>query len=392
MQNLEDVLPYCKTSKQEEKIRAYFRYGGNISRAARELGYSRTTIQDTVKAVFKYANMHTTPNVEVDDVIEADDYLLTGTSEYYTYDDEGNMQLRGKWVKNRLDNEKILENVKSMIDSMSENVPTFNGPEKVTETSDDIITVIPFGDPHIGLKTYVQEVGEDFDLNTAKNELCNAVEYLVKTVPPSSRCVIINLGDFFHNESIFNQTTHSGHSLDVDGMVPDMINIGITAMRTAIETALQYHDTVEVINNTGNHDEVLSHALSYTLHNVYENEPRIIINTDPTYRKYVRFGKVLIGSTHGNKTKDNELPLIMATERPVDWGETEFRYYFRGHHHHSAKKEYSGCLVEQFRTLAPNDSYAHNNGYLSRQDMCAITMHKDYGEISRTTCAINMIR
>lgn len=163
-------------------------------------------------------------------------------------------------------------------------------------------------------------------------------------------------------------------------------------MRQCIESALTRHKTVEVVNAIGNHDTVLSMVLSIMLANVYEDEPRIIIHDQPTWRHYIRHGKVLIGVTHGDRTKDRELPGIMATEKAVDWGETKHRFYYRGHQHHDERMEFKGCIVEQFRTLAPQDAYTSSHGWLSGQDMKLITHHKEYGEVGRVTCSIDMLR
>lgn len=66
--------------------------------------------------------------------------------------------------------------------------------------------------------------------------------------------------------------------------------------------------------------------------------------------------------------------------------------FLRGHFHHDAKKEFNGCIVEQFRTLAPGDSYAVPHGYLAGRDMKMILMHSKYGEVGRSVCSIDMLR
>jgi len=137
---------------------------------------------------------------------------------------------------------------------------------------------------------------------------------------------------------------------------------------------------------------VLGMAMGVLLANVYENEPRVIVHDAPTLRHYIRHGKTLLGFVHGDKTKDANLPGIMATEKPEDWGKTRHRYFFRGHHHHDSRVEFNGCIVEQVRTLAANDAYAAGGGYLSGRDMKLIVMHSEHGEVGRTTCSIDMLR
>jgi len=82
----------------------------------------------------------------------------------------------------------------------------------------------------------------------------------------------------------------------------------------------------------------------------------------------------------------------MATEKTEAWGKSEYRYFYRGHHHHDSLKEYTGCVVEQFRTLAAGDSYGVHHGFMSRRDVKLITMHKDYGEVGRQVCSVEMLR
>jgi hypothetical protein len=131
--------------------------------------------------------------------------------------------------------------------------------------------------------------------------------------------------------------------------------------------------------------------LSVALANIYENEPRVIIDISPAPFHYVRFGKVLIGAHHGHTCKADRLPGVMAADRARDWGETEYRYWMTGHIHHDTLKEYPGVKVESFRTLAAKDAYAAWGGYRSGQDSKCIVMHKEYGEVERHTVNIREV-
>ena len=81
----------------------------------------------------------------------------------------------------------------------------------------------------------------------------------------------------------------------------------------------------------------------------------------------------------------------MATDRASDWGETRFRYWLTGHVHHMSGKEYPGCIVETFRTLAPRDAHAHAAGYRSDRDMQMLVHHKKHGRINRHTVGIEQL-
>ena len=209
--------------------------------------------------------------------------------------------------------------------------------------------------------------------------------------PACENAVIINLGDWYHADNQEGVTTRSGHSLDMDGRYAKMARVGIKVMRQCIESALNRHKNVRVINVIGNHEDTSSIMLSICLANVYEKEPRVTIDTSPGAFNYVRHGKVLIGCHHGHSCKPDKLPGVMATDKAKDWGETMYRYWYIGHVHHQSLKDYAGVTVESFRTLAAKDAYAHSGGYRATRDMKAIIMHKEYGEVSRKTVNPSML-
>jgi len=326
-----------------------------------------------------------TGNVEIPDM---DGYRVKGTSTLY---DAQTGEARLQWVKTDVDKERQEQIQREIIAELCEGLPKFKPVKAAAVGSVDLMSVVPFGDPHFGMYSWAEETGNDFNLDIARKDLCAAVDYLV-SLSPSGRLVIANLGDFFHADNLEGTTSRSGNVLDMDTRLPKVIRVGVAAMRQCIETGLRHHETVEVVNAIGNHDDVLSMAMSIMLANVYENEPRIIIHDQPTPRHYIRHGKTFVGITHGHRTKDRDLPGIMATERPQDWGETAHRYFYRGHHHHDSVEEFNGCKVEQFRTLAPGDAWAVGGGYLSGRDMKMIVHHKEYGEMARHTCSIDLLR
>lgn len=315
-------------------------------------------------------------------------FLVKGVSTLYG--DEG--EIRAQWVKSVIDNDRQREIIAEAVEAMCQDLPRLAPAPAPDATLDSLLAVYPMGDPHIGMLSWGEETGADFDLEIAERDLCAAMAHLVSQAPAAKRALIANLGDFFHADNMQGTTSRSGNVLDMDSRLPKMVRVGVKVMRQLIQSALEKHETVEVVNAIGNHDDVLSMALSIMLANIYEAEPRVIIHDQPTPRHYIRHGKVLIGITHGHTTKDRDLPLVMATERSKEWGETLHRFWYRGHHHHDAREEFNGCTVEQMRTLAAGDAYAVSHGYLSGRDMKCIVHHAEYGEVARTVCGIDMLR
>lgn len=320
-------------------------------------------------------------------------YALRGTSTLYTVGKDGKERISAQWVKSTRDDQAAIETIRATVEAWCDEAKGAIAPiPKPKGCASNLMTLYPMGDPHFGMYSWAAETGADFDLHIAEKDLCAAVDYLVDQSPPSKRAALINLGDFFHTDNMDGTTARSGHALDTDGRLHKMIDIGVRTLRRCIHRMLEKHESVEVINAPGNHDHVLALALSVLLRNVYENEPRLKIHDSPTMRHYIRHGKCLVGVVHGHQTKDSDLPGIMATERAEDWGQTKHRTFLRGHHHHDSRKEYNGCTVEQFRTLAAGDAYAVGGGYLSGRDMKAIVLHSEHGERARFTCGIDVLR
>lgn len=314
---------------------------------------------------------------------------IKGTSNLY--DGEGNLKM--SWVKTSLGKEEMLEMMEEAIQSLCEDVPRLEPVSLQPKTVFDpnLMAVYPLGDPHIGMMAWGEECGMDWDLKIAEKAFRTVFDRLVRVAPHCEEGVILNLGDFFHADNMAGVTSRSNHKLDVDGRYAKMVSVGMKIIRQMIHAALEVHKRVRVINVIGNHDDVSSMFLSIALKNIYENDPRVIIDSSPTPFHYVRWGKVMFGTHHGHSCKKSKLPGVMATDMAKDWGETLYRYWYTGHIHHDTLEEFPGVIVESFRTLAPKDAYAAWHGYRAGQDSKAIILHKEFGEIERHKVNLDVV-
>lgn len=383
----EKLLDYCVSEQEKEYFKATID-GGSMRAAATICDVSPSTIRQALDRIkLRAAKMGYAPEADMTRPTTAP-FVVKGTSTLYGEDGQPKIQ----WIKTALDKEAQLEIMRQAVEAICADVKPTKAIPPPPDVNGQLLSVYPWGDPHVGMYAWAEEVGENFDLTIAEADMCNAVDYLVERSPPSKRGVLINLGDFFHYTNMSGSTEKSGHILDRDSRTAKMIDVGVRILKRCIERMREKHEVVEVINAPGNHDETFAHFLNVMFRTLYENEPRVVIHDAPTTRHYLRHGKCLIGVVHGHQTKDRDLPGIMATERPEDWGQTKHRVFFRGHHHHDSRVEYTGAVVEQCRTLAPGDSYSVGGGWLSGRDMKCIVMHEEYGEQMRLTCGIDVLR
>ncbi len=360
------------TPRQQEILEAVQKHGSH-RKAAKALGINKSNVTRGMRLIAAKEPALHQKGAPIG-------YGLRGVSTLLGADGE----VKQTWVKtarDAIDPALFLETFKAALES--EPLKPAVRARAPREILADLLVVYPMGDPHLGMLAWARETGENFDLAIAERHLVGAVDKLVGLAPAAETALIINLGDFFHADNFEARTARSGHALDVDTRWPRLLQIGITTMVRCIDRALEKHKKVRVINEIGNHDDHSAIMLSICLSHHYRNEPRVDIDTSPAPFHWHRFGANLIGVTHGHNVKLAQLPGIMAVDRAQDWGETAFRYFYTGHVHHESAKEFPGCLVETFGTLAAKDAWTNAHGYRARRKMVMDVVHKNKGRICR---------
>lgn len=362
---------------------------GSMRKAAKALNRAFSGVQESINGAKKRAAMYGySPEFGLTRPV-APGYVAKGHSTLYR---RGEAEPVLQWVKTKSDDEArealIRETIKHLAEDCRGLSPIIKSPKTCYA---DLLAVYPLGDPHIGLYVWSKEAGNDFDLAIAKRITLAAVDRLVEAAPPAETAILLPLGDVFHMDDQTNQTPAHRHQLDADGRFPKVLQVGISVFRHAALRLLEKHKKVIIRFVGGNHDPHAIWALAYSIQAYFDNEPRIEVDISPSAHWFYRFGSVLIGATHGDKTKHAQLLGVMAVDRAKDWGETKHRYFYTGHVHNQVVTELPGLICESFRTLAAQDAYAAGHGYRAGRDMRCLVLHKDHGEIERHRCDIGMI-
>lgn len=367
------------TPRQQEVIQAINKHGG-IRPAARALGLqSHGPVNKVVKSVkSKAARQGYSPDHDMTRTVP-DGYLVKGVSTFYDKDGKP----AGQWVKSQIDRDQQEQMMQAAYAGFADTLPQVQPVASPTCSDDKLMACYPVGDHHIGMLAWHEETGENYNIDRAETLLIGAMAQLVHSAPSCTKSTIAVLGDFLHYDSFDSVTPQHKNQLDSDSRYPEMVRSAIKCMRVLIDLALRKHETVKVIIEIGNHDLASSIFLSECLYHIYENEPRVTVDRSPSRFHYFRHGKCLVGIHHGDTVKADKLPLLMASDRPQDWGDTYHRYWWTGHVHHESKKDFNGVSVESFRILPPVDAYAASHGYRSARDMKAIILHDTHGEVAR---------
>ena len=388
MFKLDPRLEEFATERQWELLQAWGEHKSK-RKAAEAVGIHQGGFDRVKKAVYKKAADHGySPEHDWTHAVP-DGHKIKGVSSYYGMDGT----VRGQWVKSDVDKARQEEMFKAMVDGFTDQLPREEptpGPDG--EMSSALMACYPVGDHHMGMLAWQEETEDNYDLKIAERLLMGATNHLTGMAPKCEHATVVFLGDFMHYDSFAAETPTSRNSLDADGRYPRMVKYAIRSMRYMIERAKSTHRYVRVIVEIGNHDLSSSIFLMQCLDALYEFEDRVTVDTSPQHYHYFTHGKVLVGVHHGHGTKMANLPLIMAHDRPVEWGQSQYRYIWTGHVHHDQAKDYHGTKVESFRILAPNDAWAHQKGYRAMQDMKCVILHEEYGEVSRHTVNPEMLK
>lgn len=349
------------------------RQHGNVAEAARALGVPDGTLRNRYNAAIRRG-------LDSDIVHQAPSgHSIKGVSTLYN----GAGDIISQWVKTRVDGPSIEETIDILKAAFSEYEPAAIPVPEPAVIDPEIATIFPISDAHFGLYAWAKEAGEDYDLDIADRTNRAAFARLMATTPPSEEAVILGLGDLLHADDTTNRTARSGNPLDVDTRHAKVLQTAALYLTSCVDLALQKHRHVTVRNLPGNHDTHSAFAVTMALWAWFRNAPRVTVDIDPSYFWWWRWGNVLLGATHGDMSKMDKLPLIMAASRPEDWGSVKHRYIMVGHVHHKSALEAGGVIVESFQSTAARDAWHQASGFRSGRSMSAITLHNLDGEIVR---------
>lgn len=290
-----------------------------------------------------------------------------------------------KWVKTARDQQTRDALELAIHEAFDRHVGYAIAPPEPMFTDDNLLTIYPIVDLHLGLYAWGRETGADYDVEIAAGLLRGAVSNLVARSASSSTAIVLDMGDYFHADDSRNQTKRSGNPLDVDTRYARVLQVGVELVVECIELALQKHQHVIYRKLPGNHDDETSLMLAIALSAWFRENPRVTVDTDPSRFFMRRFGRVMIAATHGDMLRMGDMAGFMAANWPKEWGATEFRFAYTGHVHHDRVKSGGGVRAESFNTLAAKDAWHAASGYVSARSAVSITMHKDMGEIDRLT-------
>jgi len=259
------------------------------------------------------------------------------------------------------------------------NIPKFTTAKKTPSTLENNLLEISLFDLHFGKLCWGQETGDDFDIKIARTRFLDTIETLLRRASGFNyERILFPIGnDFFNSDTIFNTTT-KGTLVDEDVRWKKSYSSGVKLLVDAINLLKQTGVPVDVIVIPGNHDFEKSYYMGAYLEAWFHDDSQVELDNGASLRKYYRFGKALLGFTHGSEEKEGSLPLLMASDiesKPM-WSETIYHEWHVGHIHRKRDMKYTvldkakmtgedlGVTVRYLSSLTGTDAWHFSKGFV----------------------------
>lgn len=272
----------------------------------------------------------------------------------------------------------------SLIEDIKQYTPKFPKITRTPVTNGHLLVVDP-ADIHIGKLADSFETGEDYDNQIAVKRVKEGVQGILDKASGFNIDQILFVGgnDILHIDQ--PGATTKGTRQDTTGMWYSNFLIAKNLYVDILETLISIAP-VHFTFNPSNHDMMSGFFLADVIKTWFKDCEDITFDCSMAHRKGYKYGKNLIGTTHGDGAKTQDLPILMAQEFPVWWAKTKHRYVYTHHVHHKVQKDYFGISIESLRSPTGTDSWHHKKGFQHAPQACEGFLHsKEHGQVARLT-------
>ena len=250
---------------------------------------------------------------------------------------------------------------------------------KRIETKGKYMYELPIMDLHFGKLSLSDDVSEPYNYILARERFNYIIDDSINNIKNYDIDeIIFPIGSDFFNIDNMAHTTTAGTRQDND-LSPQLIfKYGMTCLIDGI-IKLSNIAKVKVFCVNGNHDFLSSYHAVYSLWCYFHNNENVDVDLGTSPRKYVQYGKSLIGFSHGDKEKQR-LDGLMQIEAKELWGVTDYHEFHCGHLHSERAREDNGIIFRNLSSVCGTDMWHHTSGYVGAIKKCqSFLWHKEDG-------------
>jgi hypothetical protein len=386
-----------------------YREHGTLVKAATALGIGKSALAESIKRAaetgllgtepvlpgFRISRISNTPSgTFIQQTPERGDrfevpigHVVKGVSALV--DSEG--RVIQQWQKTAVEAEGQLAAFQAMVDGLKEDLPRITIMPAPQHVEEDLLNQFVVTDSHFGMLAHREETGADYDLRLAEQLLLDWFAAAVAGAPQAHTAVLAQLGDLLHHDALESVTPAHKHVLDADSRLHKVVRVVIRTLRRVVDMLLQKHKHVHVVMASGNHDPASSVWVRELLATIYENEPRVTVDTSPMLYYAYKWGDTALFYHHGHKRGVAQVDATLAGMFREMFGASKYAFAHVGHLHSDEGRKSALMYVERHETLAAPDAYAAGGGWLSGRSAKVITYSRRYGEVARATLRPEMV-
>jgi hypothetical protein len=230
-----------------------------------------------------------------------------------------------------------------------------------TQDSDNLLELL-IPDLHAAKLAYSKETGfQNYDTGIAIETYDRAIDKLIQRASRANISrIVLGVGNDVLQADNVQGTTFGGTKVDVDSRYRKSYKEVRIMFCRNIEK-LRMIAPVDVKPIPGNHDTLSTFTLGDSLECKFDGYPDVFVDNQPIPHKLVAWGKVLLALMHGDKGKQADYGIWLATTYPEQFAAALFREIHVGHKHTVSLAEKFGIRVRGFGALCPPDEWHANN-------------------------------
>jgi hypothetical protein len=290
------------------------------------------------------------------------------------YSSKISVKPRTEILLNETNLEKILDN---LINNYS--IPSPKNIKYNSSTNGDLL-ILNMADLHFGLKSYMETSNNKYDdiIATERflyviNDVLSRIKYKV-----INKIILLNLGDICNFDTPY-QTTKGTPQNDHSGTYYSVFTKVSNLLITAIDSLLQVAP-VEVWNCNSNHDKYTTFGIFQVLNAWYKDNDDVWIDTGTLDRKYIKYGRVLIGIAHDINEKIAYKTIHNEAKEYIS--DSDYLYWFVAHQHKTMVIDDYGVEIRRLPTISGNSDWTYAQGYTGTiKKSQSFIVSKEYGII-----------
>lgn len=273
------------------------------------------------------------------------------------------------------------DNITKILDNLIKNY-SIPSPKhtKYNPITNGNLLILNIADLHVGLKSYLETSNNEYDDVIATNRFFYVINDVVSRIKHKEidKIILLNLGDICNFDTPYQTTKgtpQTDHSVSHYQMFTKVSDLLIKAIDILSQIA-----PVEVWNCNSNHDRYTTFGIFQVLNSWYRNNDNVWIDTGTLDRKYIKYGRVLVGIAHDINEKSAFKTIHNEAKEYIS--DCDYLYWFVAHQHKTMVIDDYGVEIRRLPTVSSNSEWSYSQAYTGTvKKSQSFIVSKEYGII-----------